>query len=46
MKAIWIVLGVVALLIVVLLFVGGSYIGAKNTLVEKNQAVQSGLLSG
>jgi LemA protein len=39
MKPIWIVLGVVALLIVVLLFVGGSYIGAKNTLVQKNEAV-------
>ena len=39
MKSLWIVLGVVALLIVVLLFVGGSYIGAKNTLVQKNEAV-------
>jgi LemA protein len=39
MKPIWIVLGLVALLIVVLLFVGGSYIGAKNTLVQKNEAV-------
>jgi LemA protein len=39
MKAIWVVLGLVALLIVVLLFVGGSYIGAKNTLVQKNEAV-------
>ena len=39
MKPIWIVLGVVALLIVLLLFVGGSYIGAKNTLVQKNEAV-------
>jgi LemA protein len=39
MKPIWIVLGVVALLIVVLLFAGGSYIGAKNTLVQKNEAV-------
>jgi LemA protein len=39
MKPIWILLGVVALLIVVLLFVGGSYIGAKNTLVQKNEAV-------
>src|ERR1700734_3889762 len=39
MKPLWIVLGVVALLIVVLLFVGGSYIGAKNTLVQKNEAV-------
>lgn len=39
MKPIWIVLGVVALIIVVLLFIGGSYIGAKNTLVQKNEAV-------
>jgi LemA protein len=39
MKSLWIVLGVVALLIVVLVFVGGSYIGAKNTLVQKNEAV-------
>jgi LemA protein len=39
MKPLWIVLGVVALIIVVLLFVGGSYIGAKNTLVQKNEAV-------
>jgi LemA protein len=39
MKVIWVVLGLVALLIVVLLFVGGSYIGAKNTLVQKNEAV-------
>ncbi len=39
MKPLWIVLGVVGLLIVVLLFVGGSYIGAKNTLVQKNEAV-------
>ena len=39
MKPIWIVLGVVGLLIVVLLFIGGSYIGAKNTLVQKNEAV-------
>ncbi|NYF89451.1 LemA family protein [Tunturiibacter empetritectus] len=39
MKSLWVVLGVVALLIVVLLFVGGSYIGAKNTLVQKNESV-------
>ena len=41
MKALWIVLGLVALLIVVLLFIGGSYIGAKNTLVQKNEAVNT-----
>lgn len=39
MKPLWIVLGVVGLIIVLLLFVGGSYIGAKNTLVQKNEAV-------
>ncbi len=39
MKPIWILLGVVGLLVVVLLFAGGSYIGAKNTLVQKNEAV-------
>jgi LemA protein len=39
MKSLWIALGVVGLLIVVLLFVGGSYIGTKNTLVAKNEAV-------
>jgi LemA protein len=39
MKALWIVLGVVALIVVVLLFIGGSYVGAKNTMVQKNEAV-------
>jgi LemA protein len=39
MKALWVVLGVVGLIIVVLLFAGGSYIGAKNTMVQKNEAV-------
>lgn len=39
MKSLWIVLGIVGLLIVVLLFVGGSYVGAKNTMVQKNEAV-------
>jgi len=39
MKSLWIALGVVGLIIVVLLFVGGSYIGTKNTLVAKNEAV-------
>ena len=41
MKALWVVLGVVGLLIVVLLFAGGSYVSSKNQMVEKNQAVQS-----
>ncbi len=39
MKGLWIGLGVLALIIVVLLFVGGSYVSTKNTLVEKNEAV-------
>jgi LemA protein len=39
MKPIWAVLGVVGLLILVLLFAGGSYISTKNTLVQKNEAV-------
>jgi LemA protein len=39
MKALWISLGVVGLIIVVLLFIGGSYVGAKNTMVQKNEAI-------
>ncbi len=39
MKPLWIVLGVVGLIIVLLLFVGGSYVSTKNTLVEKNEAI-------
>jgi LemA protein len=39
MKALWIALGVVGLIVVVLLFVGGSYVSAKNTLVQKNEDV-------
>jgi len=39
MKSLWIVLGIVGLLILVLLFSGGSYISAKNTLVQKNESV-------
>ena len=41
MKSLWIGLGFVGVIIVVLLFVGGSYISTKNTLVEKNQQVDS-----
>src|ERR1700712_5800877 len=41
MKPSWIVLGVVALLIVVLLFIGGSYIGSKNQMVAKDQNVKA-----
>jgi LemA protein len=39
MKSLWIVLGVVALLVVGLIVVGGSYVSTKNTLVEKNEAI-------
>ncbi len=39
MKGLWIGLGVLGLVVVVLLFVGGSYVSTKNTLVEKNEAV-------
>jgi LemA protein len=39
MKDLWIELGLVGLLIVVLLLVGGSYVSTKNTLVEKNEAI-------
>ncbi len=39
MKSLWIVLGIVGLLILVLLFSGGSYVSAKNTLVQKNESV-------
>ena len=39
MKSLWIGLGVVGLIIIVLLFVGGSYVGTKNSLVSKNEAV-------
>jgi LemA protein len=39
MKGLWIALGVVGLIVVLALFVGGSYISAKNTLVQKNEDV-------
>jgi LemA protein len=39
MKGLWIGLGVLGLIVVLLLFVGGSYVSTKNTLVEKNEAV-------
>ena len=39
MKGLWVVLGVVGLIVVMLLFVGGSYVSAKNTLVQKNEDV-------
>lgn len=39
MKGLWVGLGVVALIVILALFVGGSYISAKNTLVKKNEDV-------
>jgi LemA protein len=39
MKAGWVGLGVVVLLVVVLLFVGGSYVSAKNQMVQLNEGV-------
>jgi LemA protein len=39
MKPLWIVLGAVGLIILLLLFVGGSYVSTKNTLVQKNEAI-------
>jgi len=39
MKPLWIVLGVVGLIILLLLFAGGSYVSTKNTLVQKNEAI-------
>ncbi len=41
MKSLWVVLGVVALIIVVLLFAGGSYVSSKNQMVAKDQNVQA-----
>ena len=39
MKPLWAVLGVFGLIIILLLFTGGSYVSTKNTLVQKNEAV-------
>lgn len=39
MKALWVVLGVVGLIVLMALFVGGSYVSTKNTLVQKNESV-------
>jgi LemA protein len=39
MKALWVVLGVLGLIVVVALFIGGSYVSTKNTLVQKNEDV-------
>jgi LemA protein len=39
MKPLWVVLGVVGLLILLVIFTGGSYVSTKNTLVQKNEAI-------
>jgi LemA protein len=41
MKGLWIGLGVVAVIVVVIALVFGSYVGAKNTLVAKNEDVNN-----
>ena len=41
MKALWVVLGVLGLIVVVALFAGGSYVSAKNQMVQKDQDVQN-----
>jgi LemA protein len=40
MKALWVVLGVLGLIVLVALFAGGSYVSAKNQMVQKDQDVQ------
>lgn len=39
MKSLWIVLGVVGVIILIVLFGFGSYVSTKNTLVQKNEAI-------
>ena len=41
MKALWVVLGVLGLIVVVASFAGGSYVSAKNQMVQKDQDVQN-----
>jgi LemA protein len=41
MKALWIVLGILGLMVLVALFVGGSYVGARNTMVQKSADVDA-----
>jgi LemA protein len=41
MKGLWVGLGIVGVIVLVLFFVGGSYVSAKNTLVTKNEQVTS-----
>ena len=40
-KALWIVLGVLGLMVVLVLFVGGSYVTAKNQMVQKSADVDA-----
>jgi LemA protein len=40
-KTLWVVLGVIGLIVVVLLFVAGSYVGARNTMVQKSADVDA-----
>jgi LemA protein len=39
MKSLWIVLGVVGVIVLIVLFGFGSYVSTKNTLVQKNEAI-------
>jgi LemA protein len=39
MKSLWVVLGVVGVIVLILLFGFGSYVSTKNTLVQKNEAI-------
>jgi LemA protein len=41
MKGLWIGLGIVGVIVLVLLFAGGSYVSTKNTLVSMNEDVDS-----
>jgi len=41
MKGLWVGLGIVGVIVLVLLFTGGSYVSAKNTLVTKNEDVKN-----
>src|SRR5260370_42656825 len=41
MKAVWVALGVVGLLVLVLVFIGGSYVSSRNQMVAKDQNVQA-----
>jgi len=41
MKALWVVLGVLGLIVVVALFAGGSYVSAKNQMVANEQNVKA-----